>query len=233
MIVSAHQSQFLPWPPYFRKVAMSDIFVWMDSVQFQRGAASCVQNRNKIWSSNGALWLTVPVKKSPLNTVIKNIELAEKQCVKDQWSVIVKSYSNAPFWQFYELDLHHLFFGFEYLSLDEVNYNFFMYFVRCFGLNTKIVKLSDLNINSAKSDLVLNVCEKMNANIYLSGYGAKAYLDEASFVKKAINIRYLSSTPPSYQQYSPPHIAQLSMLDMMMNVSQDDIRTYLQSPIIN
>ena len=58
MIVSIHQSQYLPWPAYFKKLAISDLFVILDSVQFQKNG---IQNRNKLRNQEGDYWLTVPV----------------------------------------------------------------------------------------------------------------------------------------------------------------------------
>ena len=61
MRVSIHQPQYLPWFPYFQKISASDFFIFLDTVDFQKNG---LQNRNKILTSNGPAWLTVPVKHS-------------------------------------------------------------------------------------------------------------------------------------------------------------------------
>ena len=58
MRVSIHQPQYLPWFPYIQKIISSDLFIFLDSVDFQKNG---LQNRNKILTSNGPAWLTVPV----------------------------------------------------------------------------------------------------------------------------------------------------------------------------
>src|SRR3989339_1166129 len=68
-MIAIHQSQFLPWVPFFSKLLRSDIFVILDHVQFQKNG---VQNRNKIKTPQGAQWLTMPVNVhlgDPINTV--------------------------------------------------------------------------------------------------------------------------------------------------------------------
>ena len=55
-----HQPQYLPYLGFFHKVAQSDVFVVMDDAQFQRRG---VQHRNRIKTSAGEQWLTVPVTK--------------------------------------------------------------------------------------------------------------------------------------------------------------------------
>ena len=57
-IVAIHQPNFLPWIGYFYKIVKSDIFVFLDNVQYTKNSFI---NRNKIKTSQGEMWLTVPV----------------------------------------------------------------------------------------------------------------------------------------------------------------------------
>ena len=75
MKLSIHQSQYIPWPAYFKKIALSDKFIILDDVQFQKNG---VQNRNKLRNKTGIL-LTIPVKGS-LGDSIKDKEIAH-----DKW----------------------------------------------------------------------------------------------------------------------------------------------------
>ena len=59
MIVSINQSAYLPWLGYFHRINISDIFVFFDSTQFEKNS---MVNRNKIKTSQGWSWLSVPVK---------------------------------------------------------------------------------------------------------------------------------------------------------------------------
>lgn len=64
MIISIHQPLFIPWFPYFEKMAQSDLFIFMTTCQYEKG--SCL-NRNKI---NGSWW-TKPIKSGTCNIVDK------------------------------------------------------------------------------------------------------------------------------------------------------------------
>ena len=76
MKVVITQPTYLPWLGYFELVAQADVFVFLDTVQFERQSW---QSRNKIRSSDGRIhWLSVPVIAAPLDTLIKDIELALK-----------------------------------------------------------------------------------------------------------------------------------------------------------
>ena len=52
MIISIHQPAYLPWLGYFDKINKSDLFVFLDTVQFQKNS---FQNRNMILSIYGSL----------------------------------------------------------------------------------------------------------------------------------------------------------------------------------
>jgi len=58
MVISVHQPQYIPWLGYFDKIAHSDIFVILDNVQYKSRE---FQNRNRIRTRTGWIWLTVPV----------------------------------------------------------------------------------------------------------------------------------------------------------------------------
>ena len=53
MIVSIHQPQYMPWLPYFSKIASCDTFVFLDDVQFQKNG---IQNRNQLKNSQKILF---------------------------------------------------------------------------------------------------------------------------------------------------------------------------------
>ena len=58
LILTAHQPVYLPWLGLFHKIALADSFVWFDDVQYQKKDWN---NRNKIKTQNGPIWLIVPV----------------------------------------------------------------------------------------------------------------------------------------------------------------------------
>lgn len=219
--IAIHQSQYIPWAPYLKKIAQADIFVVMDSVQFQKNG---VQNRNKIRNKDGDFWLTVPVT-GTLSDRIMEKRISSDSWRQKHWKSIKAAYSRAPRWNDYCMDLESLF-NDSYFNLGEVNNKFLDFFLKTFEINTKIVNLSSLDVEGHKSELVLNICKEMGADCYLSGIGAKSYLYEDQFWDSGIEIKYMESKPPEYTQFHGEFIAGLSMLDMMMNCEKEDIVSY-------
>src|SRR5437870_12240442 len=58
MRIAIHQPQYLPWLGYLDKLDCTDVFVFLDTVQFKKNEW---QNRNRIRTAQGWQYLTVPV----------------------------------------------------------------------------------------------------------------------------------------------------------------------------
>jgi len=221
-IVAIHQSQYLPWPPYFRKMAEADIFVVLDAVQYQKNG---VQNRNRIRNRDAAFWLTVPVT-GHLGDLISEKQIADPAWRVRHWKSIEMSYSGAPFWGVYAGDLEAVYAA-EYTKLGEVNEQCLAFFLKHLPIKARTLRLSDMSINAAKSDLVLEICKAVGGEVYISGYGGKTYLREEDFKKSGIKIDYRESSPPRYKQFHGDFIEGLTLLDMMFNVDLSEITGYL------
>ena len=74
MKVAIHQPHYLPWLGYLAKWAAADLFVFLDTVQYEKNGW---QNRNRIKTQAGATWLTVPVH-APHGTPISAVNIADE-----------------------------------------------------------------------------------------------------------------------------------------------------------
>ena len=77
MILTAHQPVYIPWLGLFQKIQSADLFCFFDIVQYQK---KDFNNRNKIKTMNGEMWLSVPVETKgfldkKINKSSKNIEI--------------------------------------------------------------------------------------------------------------------------------------------------------------
>ena len=67
MTISIHQPAYNPWLGYINKISLSDLFIFLDTVQFEKNSFI---NRNKIKTPQGTMWLTIPVQsKNHLNNI--------------------------------------------------------------------------------------------------------------------------------------------------------------------
>lgn len=200
---------------------MADIFVVMDNVQYQKNG---LQNRNKVRNSDGDFWLTIPVT-GHLEDLIIDKRIANDAWRQKHWKSLKTSYSRAPYWSLYSAQIEQLY-GHAYSTLLEANRAFLNFLLKALDITTKIVHLSDLKVDGSKSDLVLAICKALDATTYISGYGAENYMDEKPFSDASVEIRYVKSISPIYKQFNGSFIGDLSILDMLFNIEQSQIKKH-------
>ncbi len=215
MKLSAHQPAYIPWLGYIDKIARSDIFVIMDSVQFEKNSFI---NRNRIKTLQGPLWLTVPVlTKDYKNKTIADIKIDNtKKWQKKHSASIIGSYKKSRnFEEVFESIKPCYERKFE--SLSEYCLKYLKLLLPILGVETDIVLLSSLDVHSKKSDLILDVCRKLKVKRYLSGANGVDYLDECKFHSNGISIDFQNYECVPYPQLGDNFIPALSVLDYLFN----------------
>lgn len=219
MIVSIHQPQYLPWLPYFLKVAESDVFILLDSVDFQKNG---LQNRNQIKTTQGAQWLTVPVRQKLGQKIIEVQVDNSTDWRKKHRQAIQLSYGKAGAYKLYAEQLEEVFLR-DWSSLCELNIYVMTLMLRWLGIEKKMQRSSEMKAQGSSSELVLNLCLESGAKQYISGTGGHDYLDEAAFREAGVEIVYRPSVlPEPYPQMYPKagFINSLSALDIILNCGQ-------------
>ena len=227
MIVSIHQPNFMPWLGYFHKIAQSDVFVLIDQVRFVKGH---IVNRNKIKNNHGeAVWLTVPIRMSKGSAQnINEIEVdpGHKWRAR-QYNLLRAFYQKTPFFDAYFPEIKELLQQ-DYESLAGLNIAVIRYFCSKLNIATKLVVASELGQEfGAKNDLNLNICSYFNADIYLSGTGAKKYNDESLYEDKGMKIVYQEFQHPTYTQPHGDFLSHLSALDALFNCGAEQTALFM------
>jgi hypothetical protein len=200
MIVSINQPAYFPWLGYFHRIAASDLHVVLDHVQFEKNSFT---NRNKIRTGDGSGWLTVPLKTKgrfgQLN--INAVEIDNHQSWREKhWRTIRQNYGKSP-----HFAAHAAFFESvyqrEWTLLADLCREITGYLLKCFGITTPLEYSSKMEPRETKSALVLELCQKAGAKIYLSGSMGGDYLDECAFAAAEIKIIYQDFKHPRYEQF--------------------------------
>ena len=221
------QSNYIPWKGYFDAINLSDEFVIYDDVQYTRRDW---RNRNKIKTSNGLLWLTIPViVRGKYYQKISDTKIADKEWARRHWETIVNFYSRAAYFKEYRLLFEQLYLDCREEYLSRINYRFISAINNILGIKTKISWSSDYNLVEGKSERLLEICRQLKATEYLSGPSAKDYLDEALFLKENIKVSWMDySGYPEYKQLFPPFEHSVSIIDLIFNEGQN-AKKYMKS----
>jgi WbqC-like protein family len=216
--LAIHQPNYLPWPGYFHKMAGCDVFVYLDAVQYPRGRSFAARNRIK--TPNGAAYLTVPVSVPKGHD--GRVSYLEVAFADDGWRdkhlrTVEQCYARAPhFGAIFPLYRDALGRG---ESLVEVNIALTEAVAGYLGIASRRVRLSEaLSEFGAKTQLIVELCQELGADRYLSGTGGGAdYNDEELLRANGIELRYDSYDPPTYPQLWGPFEPRLSVLDLLFN----------------
>lgn len=216
-VISIHQPGYLPWLGFFKKIKTSDIFVLLDDVQYEKKQW---HNRNKIRTSNGTSWISVPVKakfSNNINEIKIDNSLNWSQLHKKSISV---NYSNAEYFKNYWNEFQ-LIYDNNYEYLIDLNVKFIKYFMKEFKIKSKTIFSSELNITQKGSDRILEICKTLNANEYISGVFGTDYLKLEDFSKNKIKVVFQNFIYPIYKQRFKPFIPNLSSLDLLLNEGEN------------
>ncbi|MGL5271450.1 MAG: WbqC family protein [Selenomonadaceae bacterium] len=215
MIATIHQPAYLPWLGYLEKIMRSDIYVFLDAVQFEKNSYI---NRNRIKTSNGPVWLTVPViSKGHTGNTMMNLEIDERsRWQRKHWNAILLNYKHAPYFKSV-IKAIEPFYQKKYMYLVDLCFEYTKFWLEYLNVNTEIVKFSEMGISTEKSQLVLDVCKLVGANTYISGALGRDYLDDKAFLKNGIQVIYQEYIPQVYPQLWGEFMPCMSVLDFVMN----------------
>jgi hypothetical protein len=215
MIISVHQPQYLPWLGYFDKIAKCDKFVFLDNVQYKERE---FQNRNKIRTGKGWIWLSVPVlSKGRGRQNISEVKIDnELDWKRKHLGSLKTAYSIAPYFKEYFPVLEEIL-GREWELLKDLNIEITRFVLNELSIYTPISLESDLNVNTLSSQRIIDICKKLKADTYLSGSGGRDYLDSELFNKENVRLLYQDFQHPRYKQCYEPFEPYMSIVDLLFN----------------
>ncbi len=226
MKVAAIQSNYIPWKGYFDMINAVDLFIFYDDVQYTKRDW---RNRNKIKTSSGLKWLTIPVS-SERTQKIYEVEIQNSHWQQKHWRSIVYNYSKTKYFNKYQS-----FFEEIYLKTSWQNLSQFNQFVikkishDILDIHTQFADSRDYNLSKTKEERVLEFLKKCSANEYLCGSSAKSYLKEDYLQKEGIKLIWMNyDNYPEYSQLYPPFEHHVSIIDLIFNEGPN-IKKYMKS----
>jgi hypothetical protein len=192
------------------------VFVIYDTAQFTRGDF-INRNRVRTFSLNGFIWLTLPVGKRNFARVpINKVKIQDKEIFKKHAKTLRVLYSKAPFFDEKVCEWVET----PHCNLSEHNFFLIEQIIRNMNIKQpRIVFSSDLKVSqSYGTQALINIIKALGGDEYISGSGAKAYLEEYLFQKENIKLFYLDYKPLKYPQIHPGFVENMSIIDAIFNI---------------
>ena len=223
MRIAVMQPYLFPYIGYWQLVNSVDTFVIYDDVNFIKQGYI---NRNKILQNQKSHLFTLELIGASSNKKINDIKIGGN--INKLLKTIKQNYSKAPFYKDVCPVLE------EILNNEEKELYKFLGFslikiVKYLNINTKFLYSSDIrNDKTFKAqDRLIDMSKILNATGYINSIGGIELYDKEIFSQNDINLSFLKSSEISYKQFNNEFIPNLSIIDVLMFNSKDNVKNML------
>ena len=225
MLAAIHQHHYFPWLGYMDKMAKADVFLLLDRVQLNDAS---YMFRHQLLDKNGEKkYITIPFnKKGYMQRPYNELEInAQVDWQTRQKNFIWDNYRRHPYFQEIWAEIEPVFSS-EYTLLWEVTDASVRLMRRLLGVETPLVYQSALAPSEEKkSQFLIDLLRQMGADAYLSGNGARKYMDMDLFEDAGIRVEYQRFSLPEYpQKNAPAFVPGISGLDILFNCGVEETR---------
>lgn len=224
--IAIMQPYLFPYIGYWQLIRIVDTFVVLDDVNYIKKGWI---NRNYILNTNDKQLFIAPIQKVSQHKKINEINLV----VDEQWKQkflrsLEFNYKKAPhFEETYVLVKAILMNTEQNLSkfivsqLKEVS--------KYLGIATEFKWSSSLEINPQYKgqDKILEICKKENATEYINPIGGTELYNATVFENNDIQLHFLKTGNISYKQLKQEFVPYLSIIDVLMFNSKQEIEKML------
>ena len=221
MKVSVIQPSYVPWLGYIYMIKHSDIFIYYDTVQYDKGGW---RNRNKVLCNHNIKWLTLSLNKKIMTSNLSErhlnqIELKDNSQFAQNKNILNNYYKNLGVLnKIYPDSLSKSIMLCD--SLVEHN-NIILDYL---NIKTRILRASEINYQHVnygdnKNTNLLNLLKTVGATQYVSGLSAKTYMDLNLF--EQYNIEVL------WNKYQPHDKNVLSCIHYLLAEGRQKVLEYL------
>jgi len=222
MKIAIMQPTYLPWMGYFALMDQCDVFVFLDSVQFEKRSW---QQRNKIKTPRGDLILSVPViSKGRFDQEIREVEIdTSKGFQEDHLKAIKYNYSKTKYFKQFISDLESIFLK-KHRFLVDLNIELILWIKNVLNIQSQIFRSSNLAVSGQKGELLVNICKNLGAEHYISPQGAKVYIEGTNiFQTNNVELSYQEFQHPVYVQLFDGFLPYLSVIDLLFNEGEKSL----------
>jgi hypothetical protein len=212
------QPMFLPWVGLFEQVRLSDVFVHYDDVQLPQGRS--FMSRVQIKSSNGVSWLTVPIDRTKSGKLLGDVVLSNQEDWRSKHLKTIRhAYAKAPYFHLM-FEIAEKIYSHPTNHLSEFNINAIQQIAQWLGLSPQFIRSSEMGVEGASTQRLVDLCESVNCDVYVTGHGALKYLNHEKFEERGIAVRYMDYRKVPYRQGHGEFTPYVSIIDAIANCGE-------------
>lgn len=226
------QPGYIPWLGFFEQMYKSDIFVYLDDVQYTKNDW---RNRNRIKTKDGIQWLTIPIKYKfglKINEVKINNEI--------DWSrkhiqAIKTWYGRSKYYGEYILELEDIL-NSQWENISTLDIVLIEWIAKKIGINCKTVLSSKMEVTIEDKQMrIIKICQDLGSDIFYEGRSGQNYIDTNKFESNGIKIEFQAYEHPYYyQMYTKEQgfVSHLSTIDLLFNHGKESLDILVGNNVI-
>ena len=219
-LICIRQPGYFPYVGFFKKIQSSDIFVYLDDTKYVDHGWD---NRNKIKTDQGSMWLSVPIKRKSKD-LLKDVDISyDKSWQQKHLRSIELNYKKTSYLNCYLDDLSKIITK-KWEKIVDLNLAIIEYLKKELQISTNTVRSSEMKINTTGSEKLLQICKQLDADRYLSGSSGLDYLNEKIFLDEKIKVIYENFEHPIYNQLGPDFLPNMSIIDLLFNEGEKSVQ---------
>lgn len=226
-IIAIMQPYFLPYIGYWQLIKTVDKYVIYDNIQYTKKGWI---NRNRFLQNDKDEYFTLPLRKDSDYLNVNERYISDDFNKKKLLNQIDSAYCKARFFQ----QVFQLFE--EIMSNSEKNLFKFIYcsivsICSYLGIKTEILVSSSIQIDHAlkSEDKVLAICEILGATEYINPIGGQELYNRETFRQNNIELKFIKTGIINYKQFNNDFVPNLSILDVLMFNSVNEVNAMLDN----
>ena len=228
MKLAIMQPYIFPYIGYFQLIKSVDKFVLYDDVNFiNRGWI----NRNRILVNGSDSMFTIPLKDASQNKLINEIDVNWDNNWKGKFlKTIEQAYKKAPFYENI-LPIIEKTIEVQEVQFNKIIENNLRLICEYLEIKTEIISSSTIYQNTDKKaqERILDICLHEKANHYINPIGGLELYDKEIFANENMQMNFIKSSPVEYKQFKNEFVPWLSMIDVLMFNSKEEINKFLDN----
>ena len=222
------QPYIFPYIGYFQLIKAVDKFVLYDDVNFiNRGWI----NRNRILVNGKDSMFTIPLKDASQNKLINEIDVNWDNNWKSKFlKTIEQAYKKAPFYE-NVLPIIEKTIDVGEVQFSKIIENNLRLICEYLEIETEIMSSSSIYQNADKKaqERILYICSQEKANHYINPIGGFELYDKKIFANENMQMNFIKSLPVEYKQFKNDFVPWLSIIDVLMFNSREEINKFLDN----
>ncbi|MGH4123606.1 MAG: WbqC family protein [Clostridium sp.] len=221
------QPYLFPYIGYFQTINAVDKYVVYDDVQFIKGGWI---NRNRLLINGKASMVTLKIRKEDFKLNINEMFLLDN--FEYENNKVLKSielvYSRAPYFS-NTIDVIREILTYKDKNLSKFIINSIVIICKFLDISTELIISSQLKKDTSlkAEEKIIHINKILGSNTYINAIGGMGLYSKDKFKEQEIDLFFIKMKEIKYKQFNDDFIPNLSIIDVLMFNSKEEVKRLL------